>query len=524
MKTIVISLLAAACLASNAVGQDIDIRDYLLMGRFSKWRFEQVDDPDDIRNVAVVGFQVVGDEVRYTVRLPDVGGLQALFITFSRNTAGEMVMHALRIQDEELEDFGSSAPMVFNPPVVIGDASTPLDGPPTITPVDTQFNVKLKVGPISETVTVFVTGTIAISLESGAAVPTLLDAPDDLIEAEEVAILRITPNLLLVVDEDGIDEEGTVDDEVVLHLALDRGVVYMEEAGDFQFSARRLAKAILPGRTLGEFPDNNDITSFSFDVPGEVITLNGGADATATGGDALDGDGNPAGTLNLTEVQLEQKLNGALTLTGKASFTGPDPGTPTEIDVTLKGKAVFSAKTGLTKLTLAGTTNKGANKLDILEKPIVIKAKAELTGASDSLTLNFKSGKDAVGTLELGLSPGNSPTADVDLDGLVDVLFESPKARPLGSEGFLTFGGADFPITLTETRTSPKQPEVGDPLPDKRSYTLRHTGVSTVIGTLKALSTEDGMEVTLFKAKLFGAPIVLADPDNDLDYATDFPE
>ncbi|RKY17356.1 MAG: hypothetical protein DRQ55_16005 [Planctomycetota bacterium] len=515
--------------AGDLAAQTIDICEYFVLGRFSRWRFEQVDDPKDVRNIVLTGFNVVKNEVRYTTRLPDVGGLQALFVTWSKNSDGELVMHKMRIQDEQLEDFGGASPIFFDPPIAIGDSSTTLDAPPVVHQVHTSFKVKVKFGPKSKTFTILVDGTMTVSVESGGAVPTLLK-DDNPVPASEIAVLRLTPNLLLSVDDDDIDDTALLDDEIVLHMGKQRGVIYMERANDFGFSARRLARAILPGRTLGPFAENKDITSFSFDVPEGLITLDGNAATAMTGGAATNKDGEASGTLALTDIELEHQLGGRLVLTGMASFVGPDTGGPTQVPVTLKGMARFNAKKQLTKLRLAGKTNVGKNKLDVLLKPIVIKTKADLTPDSTSLSFTFKSGKDAAGTLELAISPGTSPTVDVVLDGLVDTKFVPPKARPLGSEGTLSFGGVDYPITVWEKRITPKQKEGKDLRPDKRSYVLKPTGASFKGAGFKAESGEDDVfdeafyRVTKFLGKLIGGKVKLLDADNELTYASDYDE
>jgi hypothetical protein len=522
-------LLLLAAFGGELAAQTIDICEYFVLGRFSKWRFEEVEDPKDVRNIVLTNFKVLKDEVRYTTRLPDVGSLQAMLVTWSKNSAGELVMHNVRFQDEELDPIGGiTPPLIFDPPIKIGDGATSLAVDPVVFPVNSSFVIKVKFGPVSESATVFATGTITIDVTGGFDVPTLLDPPDDLIDSSETAVLTITNNVTLSVPE--FDEEAIIDDVIVLHLAKNRGVVYMEEELLVEnFDARQLVKAILPGRTLGPFAPNPDITTFSFDVPDGVLTLQDNVDAAFTGGAAVNKDGDPTGTLMLTDVDLEHRLGGRLIMTGNASFVGPDPGDVTEVPFTLKGKAAFNAKKEITKLRLAGKTNVGKNKLDILTKPIVIKTKADITPGSDTLQFTFKSGKDAKGTVDLGISPQASPTADVVLDGLVDRKLLPPKARPLGSEGTLTYGGVDYPVTLFETRRTPKQKEGKDPKPDKRSYQLKPTGFINNVASIKASSGEDDVfedafiEVTKFAAKIFGGRIKLKeDPDGDLDYTSDY--
>jgi hypothetical protein len=521
-------LLLLAAFGGELAAQTIDICEYFVLGRFSKWRFEEVEDPKDVRNIVLTNFNVLKDEVRYTTRLPDVGSLQAMLVTWSKNSDGELVMHNVRFQDEELEPIGGiTPPLIFDPPIKIGDGATTLASDPIAYPVNSQFTIKVKFGPKSESATVFATGTITIDVTGGFDVPTLLDPPDDLIPGSETAILKITNNVLLSVPE--FDEEAIVDDVIVLHLAKNRGVVYMEEEVLVDnFDARQLVKAILPGRTLGPFAPNNDITTFSFDVPDGVLTLQDNVDAAFTGGDAVNKDGDPTGTLMLTDIDLEHRLGGRLIMTGMASFVGPDPGDVTEAPFTLKGKAAFNAKKEITKLRLAGKANVGKNKIDILTKPIVIKTKADVTPDTNTLQFTFKSGKDAIGTLDLGISPQTSPTADVVLDGMVDRKLIPPKSRPLGSEGTLTYGGVDYPVTLFETRRTPKQKEGKDLKPEKRTYKLKPTGFINNIASMKAESGEDDVfddafiQVTKFVAKLFGGRVKLLDPDNELDYTSDF--
>ena len=518
-------IIAAAfglLLLSADVWAQIDINDYFLLGRWSKWRFEQVDDSSDFRNVAVTSFKVIGPEVRYTVRLPDVGSLAFLYVTFSRSASGELVLHNMRVEDESFADFGSASPVIFDPPMFIGNTSTTLDLPPTVYDVHTSFDVKLKFGPLSKTVEVMVDGTFTVSLEStGDDVETLLDAPDDVIDANEIVLLRLVPFLTFSIDDDDLGQDSALlASPAVLQLAYQRGVVFLEEG--FTFAARQLVKAILPGRALGPFEGNDDYTGFSFPIPTGVFTLNDAAAAATTGGAAVNKDGEDTGTLQLTEVTLQQELGGALVLEAMASFSGPDTGVGEQIPVTLKGKSKFSTKKGLAKFTLAGKTNVGKNKFSNLAKPLVIKAKASITKDSDSVELSFKSGKDALGTMQLAITPSTSSEAVVTLDGLVDTVFTPPKARPLGSEGFLTFGGSVWPISVLEKRITPKTKEGEEPAPDKRSYQLKHTGFGTLVAAFKALSTDTDISLTSFKGKFLGTPFKLLAPEDEVTTTDSF--
>lgn len=514
-------VLALILLSGNLIaGGTIDICEYMLLSRWAKWRFEQVGDPTDVRDVAVVATKVVDGEVRYTVRLPNVGSLQFLFVTFSKNQDGELLIHAMRIHDQVLSDFGSAAPLVFNPPLLIGDGDTEVDGAPTVHPVNGSFKIKVKLGPIKKSFTVVVTGSIATSISSvGGSQATLLDAPDDDIPSGELVNLNISPGLTFTVDDDDLDEPEvkTLNTDVVLTLAQGRGVVFVQ--GD-TFSGRLLSKAILKGKTLGEFPENGDLTYFDVFNPG-VFTLHGQSDSVTGDGDAVDKDGNPAGNLSLAGVKLDHWTNGRLFLTGQANWQGPDTGAGETVDIKMSGICRYIASREEAIVVLVGVV-----KFPSLKAPMVIRTVTSVDEfLTDELEFSFRSGRDAVGVMTLPIAPNAPSSIAYSLDGFTDmVLSPHPVARALATEGVLDMGNATFPIYIIERKITPPVPDGKPAKPDIRIYIVRDASTHATLGILRGTTGDDEIVLSLFRAFAFGSAIIPAELEFDVFTQSDFPD
>ncbi|MHC4860122.1 MAG: hypothetical protein ACYTDY_08535, partial [Planctomycetota bacterium] len=268
-----------------------------------------------------------------------------------------------------------------------------------------------------------------------------------------------------------------------VEIVLAKGVGVVK----FQVGSREylLNRAILPGRTLGEFPPLSDIGQFTFPTPNLLILHE------AAGTDAADG------TIVLSGLRLEQRLSGRLVLTGVLDV--PAAPAAQEVPLTLKGKARAISGGGV-KMVL-----KGKAKHPGLPKRVSLKARGIVTEGSTGITFIYTAGKDDAGNLVAGeimvpLTPRTAASATVTLNGIVDAHLEpSEKKRKLGSEGTLAVGGLSFPVTLTEILKSKEGK------PDKRTYKMVETGTEKPnVVRMGAVSTADTYDLTKFKAKVLG--------------------
>lgn len=503
------TLLALLLLAGSLGAQTIEAREFLPLSRWAAWLFEQVDDPSDTRLVKVLGVQVEDEEVRYNVAVPQVGSLDVVRLRFGLSPDGTVLMHSMRIIDNQFgNDFEADIELgliTFNPPIQVGTAATQLDQPPHVQPVATSFKAEVDVGPFEDDVTVFVNGTISIQwLSVGAPTDTLLPAPDDSIGAADLVRLIIVPDLVFSGEVEGEDFEEELGEEQTLDLLLARDVGFVSMEATSTASARQLRAAILAGRVLGEgFPPNTDIASLAIPV-GDTFSLDDDGLSGGTGTAELGPD------VVISGLTTEHLPNGKLEVLGQVTTLGADAGLA-GAELKLKGKLKLDKKSGQYKLTLKGK----AKDVPGLEKPLVLKGVGLTTSASDTFALTYKSAKDALGTIDLGLNP-EAPVdgkAHLELDGLVDTKFEVKSARKLGSEGLLHFADTTVPVLVKETAKTFPIKEGKPPKPDKRVYTVSYAGMNGKPMKILAQSDEEGHLMLKLTFKHYGTKLNTKEPE-----------
>lgn len=460
-------LLAVTLVASVASTQTVNVKDYLSLGAFAKWRVLEDGGGTSTVVVAVKKTTVKDGQLRYATRFPVFDSVDSASVKFGYDEDGRLVIHSAAFELDSFEGL-SAKKIAFNPPLLVGDVTEALGGDPIVNTVDEVMEVKVHAGPLKKPVDVAVTGTLTVRwLATG-------DEVTPLGTYSAASLARIQLAFVLNFSGEGVSKDLSTTIEMIVGDKL--GLVALDSIGDENFG---LEKAILSGKTLGDFPTAVvDLTELTFDTPG-MLTLQGAADDETTGGDFV-----------FTVEDLRHDLSGRLELEGTLA---PDDDLEATVDVTLVGRAKLSKKDGSLRLSL-----KGKAKLPSVSGNLTMKVKATVTEDTESLTIAYRAGKDVVGNMVLGVTPRAGEEVTVTVDGMVDTDLEPKKTRSVGSQGTLTLGDATWVVTLVDkVRTK------GDN-PSKRKYLLKQIGTRASVLRMSATATDESdYALTSFRARMF---------------------
>lgn len=462
----------------------VDVTAHFPLGVFNAWRLVQEDDELDTSFIKVTNVVLKDGVLRYTVATPFFDELEQVKLVMGVDD-GTWYLYRAGFSTDQVDDLEADL-MTFEPPVVLGTTTETL-GTQHSTVIDTILELKLEAGPIKKTVDVAVTGTIDSRFEASF---DGLDTPAGSFDASELLDWFLDFDLAYESLDDDIDFDGDVQIFGLMQIAEGLGYV---RGTDPNSSFHVLDAAILPGQTIGgDFQAPGTVLrGLAAPTPG-LFTLHGQAASESTGGAFV-----------LSDVQLTHLLGGKLLLEGLLASTEEGG---ESIPFAMTGSCKISKKTGLAKLTLKGKTKM------LTEKPLLLSAKQDVTPDTTEIVIAYKSGKDILGEMSLGITPFVASGMELAFNTLVDTGFKlSPKKRTLGAEGVLTLLGAgggdgegtvDFPVTLVEKR------KIKEGQADKHGYKLMQTGLKAKVLSGSAFSTMSAdFLLTKFSTKLHGLPI-----------------
>lgn len=473
--------IAVALLGGALSGQIIDATEFVPLGVFNKWNYVQDDDPEDTTFGDIGSVDLVKGVLRYNLKSPFIDSLKTVRMQMGVED-GELLLYRMRFQssDGDLDDVELD-PIIFTPPLLVGTTTTEVNVDTFVNNVDEVFEAEVDIGPLDEDIDVRVTGTITVSWRSPGFFP---GNPINDPVASEVDMFNWHWEFDLHFE--GVDEDFEEDFFDTADTLNGRGIG-IQVATDPNSSLHILDAAILPGQTVGgEFPGpGTSLRTMEFDTPG-LFHFNEASAETA--GDEV---------VMLSDLFLEHNMSGKAFLRGMVTAIAPeipDEGdAPEPVEFQMKGKIKGNVKKGLAKATFGGKV-KG-----LLEKPLILKAKAVLDADSTEIEVTYKSGKDVQGSFMLPITAKTAESAELNLNTLVDVGFKVKPTRKMGAEGTLDVGGEVFPITMRETR------KTKDGKPDKHGYKLTQTGLTAKLLNAKAESTESAdYLLAKFNTKLFG--------------------
>lgn len=486
MKRLIVPTLALM-LAARAFAGDppVDVTQYFPLGVFNQWQIVNEVDETDTTHIKVVKVALVDGVLQYTVTTPFFDTAEKVRLVMGVDQ-GEWFLYRVGLTADSISDLDPVA-VTLDPPVLLGTTSETL-GTQHGTDVDAPFSIKVKIGPFSKKFDMRMTGSIESRFDPASGG---LDTPAGSFDASELLDWNLLFDLNVASDDSAFD----FDENVLVdgHMLVANGLGYVLGT-DPNSQNHLLQAAILPGTLIGDgFTDPGTVlTGAAFPTPG-LFTLDGQTADASEGGEFV-----------LSDATLEQMLSGKVLLTGTLAPAGADDvGVPIE----LKGSCKINTKTGIGKLVLKGKTK------ELTEKPLVLKVKQEVTADTTSIVIAYKSGKDVLGEMTLGVMPFPAESVELAFNTLVDKSFKPFKSkRKLGAEGHLFMNppasfvdGAlpkDFAVTLHESR------KIKEGQADKHSYVMTQTGLTTRLMVASAFSTSSAdFLLAKFKAKLLGLKI-----------------
>lgn len=468
----VVLSVACAAIAPRASAQAIAPADFLPLGAAPQWRYERVEGsgPQEVR-LDVVGVNPAASGTRYVLEFPFEDRPTRLRLEIA--TDGRLLLRALVVDlNDVVEDLPldptATADMQFSPPALLGEAALVPASAVTQTPVDTAVEAKLDTGIGSIDVDVDVTGAITARWEPAEPVDTPAGRFED--------VVRLVVDVELRFVDDILGSDATMTERVDGILARDVGFVQLR-LGDATY---RLLRAVVGGRTIGEFAQYEDIVGLAFTVP-PVLTLDGRASGEAAGGD-----------IALHDVRLSHTLYGRAVL--DAILDHP---AVTGLPIHLQGKAK-ARKDGALNVRLSGRTV-------ALDQKVQLTVKQRVDAASSTLDLSLRSGATRT-TVPIAIHPVPARAVVVTLDGLVDQSTGTGSNRTLASEGVLRLGDLAFPVGCTENLRVKRNGQ------RKHTYRFRQAGSRQVVLMAKTTSTSaQDLAITAFKPRFFERRIPRSD-------------
>jgi hypothetical protein len=411
---VVLAVLAGAVASAQAT----DPADYLPLGQGFQWQYERItgSGPSDL-HLEVTDVTVADTGTRYFVDVPSTVDLG---FRLEYTPDGTLRLRAMEADLNELLDGlpldpSATGNVQFSPPVVLGSPGLVPGSAVITTPVDTTFSADIHTNIGTVGLDVHTTGAITASWTpaSGPAVTPGGTFTD---------VVGFTLDVSLSFTEDVFHTSGTVKERISTVLARGTGFVELDVDG----TGYALARAIVNGVPIGDFPQYEDIVGLAFSVTPPLISIDGRALGEASAGDFA-----------LHDVRLTQRIYGKTFLDAVL-----DHPAATGVVISLSGPSKAKGD-GTLHVELDGKATVGGQK-------VTFHAAQLLDPTSTTITLTAKMGKTKT-LIPIGIVPVQSADVRVSLDGFVDTSAQAGSTRKLQSGGRLLLGDVEYAILAKET-------------------------------------------------------------------------